>query len=251
MVDLKNKTVEELRKMASKKKIEGRSKMNKAELVRALKKKTSTKKTMKRRKMKGGDLTDDELDMLLERNYQEFPMELHKSGQVLGVQNSNRTIFIISSTCGQNISNRSHNLYFNGNGNDLLVAKSTNEPQIIHNDFRVLTVQDFKTLRNRNFYEEPLNIIEISEISGVQINIQDHLLVSTLYNSENLNIDNLEIYNDGEVLFYHCREATRSDWYNHGALTNNYGDPRNYNSNGERVEHYNNKNNNNNNENNN
>ncbi len=48
MVELKDKTVEELRKMASKKKIEGRSKMNKAELVRALKKKTSTKK------MKGG-----------------------------------------------------------------------------------------------------------------------------------------------------------------------------------------------------
>ncbi len=55
MVELKDKTVEELRKMASRKKIEGRSKMNKSELVRALKKKTtSTKKTLKRRKMKGG-----------------------------------------------------------------------------------------------------------------------------------------------------------------------------------------------------
>ncbi len=39
MVELNDKTVEELRKMASKKKIEGRSKMNKADLVRALKKK--------------------------------------------------------------------------------------------------------------------------------------------------------------------------------------------------------------------
>ncbi len=48
MIELKDKTVEELRKMASKKKIEGRSKMNKAELVRALKKKISSKK------MKGG-----------------------------------------------------------------------------------------------------------------------------------------------------------------------------------------------------
>jgi hypothetical protein len=38
MVELKDKTVEELRKMASRKKIEGRSKMNKAQLVRALKK---------------------------------------------------------------------------------------------------------------------------------------------------------------------------------------------------------------------
>jgi hypothetical protein len=47
MVDLKDKTVEELRKMAFKKKIKGRSKMNKAELVRALKKKTQ-------KKIKGG-----------------------------------------------------------------------------------------------------------------------------------------------------------------------------------------------------
>ncbi len=49
MVDLKDKTFEELRKMASKKKIEGRSKMNKSELIKALKKKVSIKK-----KMKGG-----------------------------------------------------------------------------------------------------------------------------------------------------------------------------------------------------
>ena len=46
MVELKEKTVEELRKMASRKKIEGRSKMNKEELVKALKKKTSTSKKM-------------------------------------------------------------------------------------------------------------------------------------------------------------------------------------------------------------
>ncbi len=62
---LKDKTVEELRKMASKKKIEGRSKMNKAELVRALKKKTSTKKTMKKRKMKGGALTDEQIEAII------------------------------------------------------------------------------------------------------------------------------------------------------------------------------------------
>ncbi len=53
MVELKEKTVEELRKMASKKKIEGRSKMNKAQLVRALQKKSSSKKII-RKKMKGG-----------------------------------------------------------------------------------------------------------------------------------------------------------------------------------------------------
>ena len=41
MTELKDKTVEELRKMASRKKIEGRSKMNKAELIRALKKKST------------------------------------------------------------------------------------------------------------------------------------------------------------------------------------------------------------------
>lgn len=60
MVELKDKTVEELRKMASRKKIEGRSKMNKAELVRALKKTTSTKK------MKGGDLTEEQLTFLIQ-----------------------------------------------------------------------------------------------------------------------------------------------------------------------------------------
>ncbi len=65
MVELKEKTVEELRKMASKKKIEGRSKMNKAQLVRALKKTSSEKKTMKRRKMKGGALTEEQIQNLL------------------------------------------------------------------------------------------------------------------------------------------------------------------------------------------
>ncbi len=54
MIELKEKTVEELRKMASKKKIEGRSKMNKAQLVRALQKKSSSKKII-RKKMKGGN----------------------------------------------------------------------------------------------------------------------------------------------------------------------------------------------------
>ncbi len=74
MVELKDKTVEELRKMASKKKIEGRSKMNKAELVRALKKKTSTKKTMKRRKMRGGALTEENMQALSTRNYNTNPL---------------------------------------------------------------------------------------------------------------------------------------------------------------------------------
>ncbi len=49
---LKEKTYEELRKLASKKKIEGRSKMNKKELVKAILKKTS----IKRKIMKGGSM---------------------------------------------------------------------------------------------------------------------------------------------------------------------------------------------------
>jgi hypothetical protein len=77
MVDLKDKTVEELRKMASRKKIEGRSKMNKAELVRALKKKSTTKKTMKRKKMRGGALTEEQIDMLVARNYQTNPLSMN------------------------------------------------------------------------------------------------------------------------------------------------------------------------------
>ncbi len=76
MVELKEKTVEELRKMASRKKIEGRSKMNKAELVRALKKKSTTKKTMKRRKMRGGALSQEQIDMLVARNYQTNPLSI-------------------------------------------------------------------------------------------------------------------------------------------------------------------------------
>lgn len=70
MVELKEKTVKELRKIASKKKVEGRSKMNKADLVKAL------KKSIKKRKMNGGGLTEDQIQMLLYRNYQENPMFL-------------------------------------------------------------------------------------------------------------------------------------------------------------------------------
>ncbi len=81
MVELNDKTVEELRKMASRKKIEGRSKMNKAQLVRALKKCSLTKKTVKRRKMKGGALTDEEFFYLVNRNYtDEDPNPLYFSG---------------------------------------------------------------------------------------------------------------------------------------------------------------------------
>ena len=57
MVQLKEKTVEELRKMASRKKIEGRSKMNKSQLLRALNKKM--------RIMKGGYLNEAELQIIL------------------------------------------------------------------------------------------------------------------------------------------------------------------------------------------
>ena len=75
MVELKEKTVEELRKMASKKKVEGRSKMNKTELVKAL------KKSIKRRKMNGGALTEDQITMLLSRNYQENPMLFRRNNK--------------------------------------------------------------------------------------------------------------------------------------------------------------------------
>ncbi len=92
MVDLKNKTVEELRKMASKKKIEGRSKMNKAELVKALKKKIT-----KRKKMRGGYLTTSQLENLL-RTPQSF---------LLQRDTNSPPINIISTFRGQN-----PNIYF-------------------------------------------------------------------------------------------------------------------------------------------
>ncbi len=76
MVELKEKTVEELRKMASRKKIEGRSKMNKEELVKALKKKTSTKKTVKRRRIRGGAIDNEQVESLLTRNYETDPLYL-------------------------------------------------------------------------------------------------------------------------------------------------------------------------------
>lgn len=74
MVELKEKTVEELRKMASRKKIEGRSKMNKAQLVRALQK---CKTTTEKRKIKGGALSPEDLENLTTRNYTENPLYLY------------------------------------------------------------------------------------------------------------------------------------------------------------------------------
>lgn len=71
MVQLKEKTLEELKKMASKKKIEGRSKMNKAQLVRAL---------SKSKKMTGGALTDEQINMLEHRNLSTTPMKLDYHG---------------------------------------------------------------------------------------------------------------------------------------------------------------------------
>ncbi len=87
MVELKEKTVEELRKMASRKKIEGRSKMNKAELVKALKKKTSTKKTVKRRRIRGGALTIEEINDLKTnpRNYF-LKLDQHRTLPILRIR---------------------------------------------------------------------------------------------------------------------------------------------------------------------
>jgi hypothetical protein len=114
MSELKEKTLESLKKMASKNKIEGRSLMNKSQLIRALSKlspkkssrktskkssrkgskktsrkrsmkggkrrsKKSSKKTSKRSKkivMKGGALTEDQINALVNRNYIERPMIL-------------------------------------------------------------------------------------------------------------------------------------------------------------------------------
>ncbi len=114
MSDLKEKTLESLRKIASRNKIEGRSSMKKSQLIRVLSnltpkksskktskrssKKTSkrsskkrsmkggkrsSKKTSKRSSkkskkviMKGGALTQDQFDTLVARNYQTNPMVL-------------------------------------------------------------------------------------------------------------------------------------------------------------------------------
>ncbi len=74
MVQLKEKTLEELKKMASKKKISGRSKMNKAQLVRALSKYTS-------KKMVGGDPENNEYERSQERLHKRFlnSLRTHKA----------------------------------------------------------------------------------------------------------------------------------------------------------------------------
>jgi hypothetical protein len=95
MVELKEKTVEELRKMASRKKIEGRSKMNKSELVKALKKKTSTKKTIKRRKMRGGALTIDEIrDVLSHPQNYLFKFDQYQPIRILSIREDGPNLMI-------------------------------------------------------------------------------------------------------------------------------------------------------------
>ncbi len=73
MKGFEEKTVEELRKMASKKKIEGRSKMNKAQLIRAL---------SKSKKKVGGALSESDIDLLVNHNYQTQPLRIqtHPTG---------------------------------------------------------------------------------------------------------------------------------------------------------------------------
>jgi hypothetical protein len=70
MKSYEEKTVEELKKMASKKKIEGRSKMNKAALVRAL------KKSSKSKKMRGGNnvFSGQDLESLKNRDLKKNPL---------------------------------------------------------------------------------------------------------------------------------------------------------------------------------
>ncbi len=81
MVQLEKKSLEELRKMASKKKIGGRSKMNKTQLVRAL----SNKKLMR-----GGFLDDAQITMLENRDFLNNPIGLvmmDKFGHIIGTSN--------------------------------------------------------------------------------------------------------------------------------------------------------------------
>ncbi len=80
MAQLKEKTLEELKKMASKKKIEGRSKMNKAQLIRALSKCTS-----KSKKMVGGALSDQEIQDLVNRNYVNNPLTFAGNRPVISI----------------------------------------------------------------------------------------------------------------------------------------------------------------------
>ncbi len=88
MKDLKNLKalrLEELKKMASKNKIEGRSKMNKIQLVRAL---------SKNKKMLGGALNNEQITSLVNRDYQQNPLYL--SGIYTTPSQYNRSWKIVS-----------------------------------------------------------------------------------------------------------------------------------------------------------
>ncbi len=127
MIELKKKTVQELRKIASRKKIEGRSEMNKAELVRALnKKKSTTKKTMK-----GGALTEHQINMLVERNYQRNPLNIDfgtNRRQIVGVERRSNNFIIVNyifdergGVSGVGLSYRMLTLEMNETGNPVLL----------------------------------------------------------------------------------------------------------------------------------
>ncbi len=115
MLNLQNKTLEELQKIASKKKIVGRSKMNKNDLIKALStKKTkstkkinkSTKKISKKRKMIGGGLNHYEIEHLISRDCFTDPIwyfgiiggSARRYGRVItfrSVNNDNRLVFYV------------------------------------------------------------------------------------------------------------------------------------------------------------
>ncbi len=117
--------------------------MNKAELVRALKKTTSTKKTMKRRKMKGGALTSQQIAGLVSRNLQEQPMNFFSTG----VSNFGGPIIQLSQFISDILSvtfvnvnygnSRSQTIHFNisklsisDDGNTLILQPSTFGPPL-------------------------------------------------------------------------------------------------------------------------
>jgi hypothetical protein len=137
MVQLKEKTVEELRKMASKKKIEGRSKMNKAQLVKALSKK---------KKMVGGALTDAEIEGLKQRDYESNPLYLCMDTEL---DNYSNIINIINSIV--KLDDENLRIYYHKNNNSTIIY-------VLHRKISELTLNDDRLITTLPIIASKINI---------------------------------------------------------------------------------------------
>ncbi len=171
---LKEKTYEELRKIASKKKIEGRSKMNKEELVKAILKKS--KKKIIKPKNGGGSLIsrtlvheneneneNENLEPVKFKNYSQLPTELRQHiSNFLPIQNFSKLKKI----------------------NKSLYKRNRNETIIFET---IRNINDYNRIMDiLNLYNRKVNIHELIIYNNFTSYINDKLYL--LYNKCNIRI---------------------------------------------------------------